>query len=161
MSVRKKESFHTEGYIRTFRLIINLIGWGNRYGWRGHSSPSVNNVTQETANRKIIEKSGKYRGSACENAPIGGSTWFFYEIDVWNSNYIRITAKRVGGTESYTNIKDNGIWLGWKHDGLKSFNIGDIKITTNNTNPQTYMIGSTWESIDRGIDGLYFWKRLS
>lgn len=108
-----------------------------------------------------ITKSGKYRGSGCTNAPILGGTLFFYDVDVWSNNYIRIVAKKVTGQDTYTNIYNTGSWSGWKHEGLSSYRIGDIKVSTINENPSVKLLGSTWEEVEGGIDGLYFWKRLT
>ena len=98
-----------------------------------------------------ITKSGKYCGVGCANVPFGSTEWAYYDIDVHSTTYKKITAKSYNMNTTYENTMNNGTWTGWQSPLLRAFPVGSIKLSNNNTNPGTYLLGSTWILVGQGL----------
>lgn len=61
---------------------------------------------------RTINISGRYRGNRCPNSPTAGS-WYFYDIEVHNSTYRKITAKHFFSDNIYICTLNNGVWGEW------------------------------------------------
>lgn len=99
-----------------------------------------------------INYSGKYAGVDCVNNPFGNnSEWAYYDVDVHSSTYKKVVAKSYSSSLVYENTMNNGTWSGWQSPLLRAFPIGSIKLSNNNVNPGTYLLGSTWTLVGQGL----------
>lgn len=62
---------------------------------------------------RTITTSGRYKGGSCVNAPTG-STWYFYDIEVHNASYRKITARSLFTEAEFTCTYNNGTWSSWQ-----------------------------------------------
>lgn len=127
--------------------------------WEGKNAFSFKSNSQDCLYDRIridkqdvlaITKSGKYCGVGCTNVPFGSTEWAYYDIDVHSTTYKKITAKSYNMNITYENTMNNGTWTGWQSPLLRAFPIGSIKLSSNNTNPGTYLLGSTWTLVGQG-----------
>lgn len=62
-------------------------------------------------NIRSINKSGRYMGQTCANAPSTG--WWFFDIEVHNTSWKNIVAKDFNSNTVYACTQSNGVWTGW------------------------------------------------
>lgn len=129
--------------------------------WEGRNAFSFKYNSQECLYDRIrisgqdvlaITKSGKYAGVGCTNNPFGNNNeWAYYDIDVHSTTYKKIIARSYNRNITYENTLNNGTWTGWQSPLLRAFPVGSIKLSNNNTNPGTYLLGSTWTLVGQGL----------
>ena len=129
--------------------------------WEGRNAFSFKYNSQECLYDRIrisgqdvlaITKSGKYAGVGCTNNPFGNnSEWAYYDIDVHSTTYKKIIARSYNRNITYENTLNNGTWTGWQIPLLRAFPVGSIKLSNNNVNPGTYLLGSTWILVGQGL----------
>lgn len=74
----------------------------------------TNGLLKDVSGKDIrtINKSGRYRGINCINAPATGMYFYFF-IDVHNDTNKSITAKRVSSDSMYVCTCNSGTWTAW------------------------------------------------
>lgn len=110
----------------------------------------TNGLLKDISNQDVrtINKSGRYKGNNCTNAPTS-NTWYFYDIEVHSPVYKRITARHFFSNKEYTAFCNNNVWSAWETPMLTYHPVGSIYMSTSNTNPSAIM-GGTWEAWGSG-----------
>lgn len=140
--------------VATFYLQdIALWEGKNSFTYRHNSNECLyNRIIISGQNVLKITESGKYAGVGCINNPFGNdSEWAYYDIDVHSTTYKKIIARSYNRNITYENTLDNGTWSGWHSPELQAFPVGSIKLSSNNVNPGTYLLGSTWILVGQGL----------
>lgn len=74
----------------------------------------MNGIVKDISGKDLrsITVSGRYKGSSCVNAP-AGSTWYFYDIEIHNASYRKITARSLFNESEFVCTCNNGKWSSW------------------------------------------------
>lgn len=114
----------------------------------------VNNrdrIKLTSGNDILYMSEGKYQG-VCKNSPVSNSDFYYNVIEYRdNPKYKKIIAHSIYSNAVYENIMTNETWSGWQSPELQAFPVGSIKLSNNNTNPGTYLLGSTWTLVGQGL----------
>lgn len=136
-------------------LITEVAMWEgkNAFSFKPNSKdPIYDRIKISGKDVLAITKSGKYAGVGCTNNPFGNnSEWAYYDIDVHSTTYKKIKAYSYSTNGYYMNTMSNGTWTGWQSPELQAFPVGSIKLSNNNVNPGTYLLGSTWILVGQGL----------
>lgn len=75
----------------------------------------ANGVVKDISGQDVraINKSGRYRGQDCINAPTVDNHWYYYDIEVHSSTWKKITAKAYGNSKTFVCTQNSGTWSGW------------------------------------------------
>lgn len=71
---------------------------------------------------------------------------FFYEVEVLNSVWIKVTAKDIWSNNTYERLLRDGVWSDWKNisDGGNAEKINGCKISVQSTQPTSPSTGDLW-----------------